>query len=237
MTKRTLSQIALLSVIGVLIAYITYYPDKGAGRNLNLEATSLPADTKVPAGTGSQKAQEEEHTAKPEIAETAPGSHPQQLPRTAKIVISEEKQPILGQSLHTREIKVSGEDEHVRDLEFVFRPGILPNRLFKHTEHIILKYDQLHKNDVGHGAMTVRFYFEIITADNNSDGLLSSADKREIGISYPDGSNYTKLISGVDEVISHEYMPVDNALVLTMQIDDQIVRQTYSMETYQPLYN
>lgn len=145
-----------------------------------------------------------------------------------------EEQPILGTSVRVREVREKLDEsghEAVRDLEFVIRPGILPARLFGHTDNVVLRYDQLHKNEVGVGAVTIRFYYEIVTTDTNGDGILSGQDKFDVAISYADGSGYTTLASYVDNVLVYEQSPGGLELHLTLQLDDEIVKRTYSLES------
>ncbi len=235
--KHTLAQLILLALIGVFIGYFRFMqPLETTNKNHHFDETPRPEvavnQANPPLPTPGKESSSDEVTADMSKAAEITSS------TAGRIKISEERQPILGRRLHTREIRLAEEesgDNHIRDLEFVFRPGILPNRLFQHSRHIISNYDQLYKNEVGQGAMTVRFYFESITTDSNGDGILSDQDKREIGVSYPDGSNYTKLLSGIDQVISHEYLSIENALVLSMKINNQLITQTYSLDNYQLL--
>lgn len=146
-----------------------------------------------------------------------------------------DEQPILGSFVRVRAIREKLDDAGygpVRDLEFVFRPGVLPKRLFENNDNVILRYDQLFKNDVGEGAVAIRFYYEIVTTDTNGDGMLSSEDVFDIGVSYIDGSGYTTLASNVDNVLVYEQSPGGLELQLTLQLaGGELVKRVYSLES------
>jgi hypothetical protein len=146
-----------------------------------------------------------------------------------------EEQPVLGSFIRVRAVREKLDDSEygpVRDLEFVFRPGILPTRLFANNNNVILRYDQLFKNDVGAGAAAIRFYYEVVTTDTNGDGMLSGDDVFDIGISFVDGSGYTTLASNVENVLVYEQSPTGLELQLTLQLaNGEIVKRVYSLES------
>lgn len=145
-----------------------------------------------------------------------------------------EQEPVLGTFLHVREVREAQDDSGqgaIRNLEFVYRPGILPKRLFGDNKNVLLQYDQLYKNDVGSGAVTIRFYYEVVSADTNGDGILSGDDKVDVAVSFADGSGYTTLASNVDRVVEHEQIPPGTSLRLVLQLGDKIVERVYSLET------
>lgn len=165
-------------------------------------------------------------------------AQPETAAEAVEVELAEEEL-ILGQFLRVRAVREKQDESEydtVRNLEFVFRPGILPKRLFENNNNVITRYDQLYKNDVGAGAVTTLFYYEVVTADTNGDGVLSDGDEVDIAVSNPDGSDYTTLVSNVDKVFVYEQLPAENALRLELQLDDRIVRQTYSLETKTLIY-
>ncbi|HEX7028244.1 MAG TPA: hypothetical protein VF268_13470 [Gammaproteobacteria bacterium] len=150
-------------------------------------------------------------------------------------VVLMEEQPVLGSFVRVRAVREQTDDSQpgaVRDLEFLFRPGVLPRRLFENTDNVILRYDQLFKNDVGAGAAAIRFYYEVVTTDTNGDGMLSGEDAFDIGVSYIDGSGYTTLASNVESVLVYEQSAGGLELQLTLQLaGDELVKRVYSLES------
>lgn len=150
-------------------------------------------------------------------------------------VVLMDEQPILGSFVRVRAVREQTDDSEagaVRDLEFLFRPGILPKRLFENNDNVILKYDQLFKNDVGTGAVAIRFYYEVVTTDTNGDGILSGEDEFDIGVSYIDGGGYTTLASNVENVLVYEQSAGGLELQLTLQLaGDELVKRVYSLES------
>lgn len=226
--KNTGIQVILLTVVGIALAYLTAKPNYGRS-----PVVITPQPEKSEPIIESNPVTPASNNVSNKLDTTNELTPPDKYPSESLSPVLNEPQKILGQKLHTREIRLIEEngppDGFVRDIEFVFRPGILPKRLFQHTRFIILKYDQLYQNDVGKGARTVRFYFESVTEDSNGDGTLSTLDKREVGVSYPDGSKYRKLISGVDKVMAYEYLEVENALKLTIQVNNQLTTHTFPL--------
>lgn len=166
----------------------------------------------------------------PETGKPVPASE-SSVPEPAAVEFSEER-PILGQFMRVREIRESseaGEEGPIRNLEFVFREGILPQMLFPGNTQVILKYDQLARNMVGFGAATAFFYYEIVTHDTNGDGLFSEQDAITVGVSRPTGGEYRVLASGVEEVLAYEDLPEDEALRLTMRKGGEEVTRVYSL--------
>lgn len=157
----------------------------------------------------------------------------EEAPAPVEVRVMEE-QPVLGTILHVREVREAQDDAGqgaVRDLEFTYRPGILPRRLFGNNKNVLLNYDQLYKNDVGSGAVTIRFYYEIVTADTNGDGILSGDDKVDVAVSFADGGGYVTLVSNVERVLEHEQIPPGTSLRLVLQLGDRVVERIYSLET------
>jgi hypothetical protein len=229
--KRTGAQIFALVLIGVVAAYLTLTPEDGAKQT----ETSSAAPQAVPDGRLSPQ-----QPAAPQSGIQPPDSSAPEVPPEIPDIEYNPPQPVLGQKLYFREIRLAdddGEDNPVRDIQFEIRQGVLPKRLFDNTHQLIVHYDQLQKNEVGMGAVTTRFYFEVVTADSDGDGRLSPLDKREVGVSFADGSDYTRLASGIDKVIAYDYSPVDNSLHLSLLINNQPVSRIYSLENYQVIAN
>jgi hypothetical protein len=149
----------------------------------------------------------------------------------AAVEISEEK-PILGQFMRVHEIRENNDgdgDGPLRNMEFVFRQGILPQMLFPTNGQVILRYDQLARNMVGFGAATAFFYYEIVTHDTNGDGLYTDLDAITVAVSRPTGNEYLVLASNVEEVLAYEDLPEDDALRLTFRTGGEEVTRVYSL--------
>lgn len=180
--------------------------------------TARPAQPSVP-GPSVETADE----AAPEPAPAEP------VPPSPEEVTASGEKPILGHSIRVREIRADGA---IRNLEIVFRPGILPKKLFNDNRNVVLNYDQLHINSVGTGAATAFFYYEVVTADTNGDGYLTGADRKQVALSRPDASQYTVLVANVDEVLEYEHLNIENALQLVLRFGDRIERRVYSLDTF-----
>jgi hypothetical protein len=157
-----------------------------------------------------------------------------ELAEPAAVEFTEEK-PILGQFMRLREIRESdgsGGEGAIRNLEIVFREGILPGKVFPDNRQVILKYDQLTRNMVGDGAASVFFLYEVVTHDTNGDGMLSDLDAITVGVSRPTGHEYKVLVTNVDEVLSYEDVPEDeDTLSLSVRIGGEVVMRVYSLST------
>jgi hypothetical protein len=155
-----------------------------------------------------------------------------ELPEPAAVEFTEEK-PILGQFMRIREIRESdgsGGEGAIRNLEFVFREGILPGKLFPDNRQVILKYDQLARNMVGDGAASVFFLYQVVSRDTNGDGMLSDLDAITVGVSRPTGQEYMVLVTNVDEVLGYEDVPEDaDTLSLSVRIGEEVVTSVYAL--------
>jgi hypothetical protein len=128
-----------------------------------------------------------------------------------------EEIPIVGQFVRVRELRRESGDFSpgpIRNLEFVFRPGILPRRLFDDSRNLIVNYRQLYRNSVGYGAATHFFYYEVVSRDSDGDGLLSQWDRVDVAVSRPDGSGYRVLDRDLEAVLGVEHFAAENILWL-----------------------
>jgi hypothetical protein len=160
------------------------------------------------------------------VTTAQPSTVEPQVPEPATVEVSEEK-PVLGQFMRVHEIYDA--DGRLRNLQFVFREGILPQMLFPNNRQLIIKYDQLARNMVGFGAATAYFYYEIVTHDTNGDGVFSEQDAITVAISRPTGWEYQTLERNVQEVLAYEDLPEDEALRLTFRINGKEVTRVYPL--------
>ena len=178
-----------------------------------------------------QPAAGEQSAASTEVLQTPaaisqPSAVEPQVPEPATVEVSEEK-PILGQFMRVNEIYDA--EGQLRNLQFVFREGILPQKLFPDNRQLITKYDQLARNMVGFGAATTYFYYEIVTQDTNRDGIFSGQDAITVAVSRPTGWEYQVLERNVQEVLAYEDLPEDEALRLTLRMDGKEVTRVYPL--------
>lgn len=147
--------------------------------------------------------------------------------RAAAVVDAGETLPILGQSLKLRELRSA--DGELRNLEFVFRRGILPRRLFPSTRQLIDSYRPLYRNSVGYGAATVLFLYQLVREDRNGDGRLTRLDGVDLAISRPDGSGFRILDRGLQTVMEVEHFPAQDRLRLAVEVDGARESREYAL--------
>lgn len=211
MNRQGIVYLALAGAAAVLLVIYLYTLDPSARRQ---PAPAAQPSNEAPAPSS-----------RPPAPAVAPAAEPD-VPEPESVEISEEK-PILGQFMRVREIRESNGE--LRNLEFVFREGILPQTLFPDNRQVIVKYDQLARNMVGHGAATAYFYYEIVTHDTNGDGTFSELDSITVAVSRPTGWEYRVLERNVDEVLAYEDLPEEEALRLTMRIGNKELTRVYSL--------
>lgn len=70
------------------------------------------------------------------------------------------------------------------------------------------KYLFLNEEDIKEGKDSngkfLAIEFRLVTADSNKDGRLTQTDKITVGISGLDGSDFTEVVNGIDEVLSDD---------------------------------
>ncbi|WP_308368126.1 MULTISPECIES: hypothetical protein [unclassified Microbulbifer] len=154
----------------------------------------------------------------------------QQLPDAVPVQLATgEEVQILGQKLRLREVRDSAGSGEIRNLEFVFRRGILPRRLFDDNRNLVVNYRQLYRNNVGYGAAAIFLYYEVISRDSDGDGLLSYRDGVDVAVSRPDGSEYRILDQNLEQVHGVEYFPAENVLQLELEVDGSRSNRTYPL--------
>ncbi|MGL6161504.1 hypothetical protein [Microbulbifer sp.] len=149
-------------------------------------------------------------------------------PVPVQLAVGEEVE-ILGQKLRLREVRDSAGSGEIRNLEFVFRRGILPQRLFDDNRNLVVNYRQLYRNSVGYGAAAIFLYYEVVSRDSDGDGLLSYRDGVDVAVSRPDGSEYRVLDRNLERVIGVEYFPAENVLQLELEVDGLKSSRTYAL--------
>lgn len=231
MTKKGIAYLVVAPAIALVAGFALLSTYTGTDKPVSFddkEAASSPSDTaEAPAADAPLQAPAESGA-----AEAGSGESESAEPEPVAVDTTEE-QSVIGQFMRFKEIRETEDgapEGAIRNMKFVFRPGIVPSMLFENNNQVILKYEQLHRNMVGSGAKTAFFYYEVVRRDTNGDGKLSHGDKFNVAISRPDGNNYRVLAYNVDEVVEYEDMPVENQIRLVVKIQGKEIEKTYSLE-------
>lgn len=86
--------------------------------------------------------------------------------------------------------------------------------LFKSTEQIIVDISPQTKGEFNVQGVARVISYEVINNDTNKDGKLSYADKRSYALSKIDGSGYTEIVSGYNQIIKSALNPEGNLFVV-----------------------
>lgn len=210
---RTLALVAAVAVAAVWLF--------GGGEELPAPPVSGP-DAAPPVATDTRVGKAS--SASP-TAGTTPSSGPPLQPDTS--LSAGQPQPIVGQSLQLREMR--GGDGALRNIEFVFRRGVLPRQLFDDGRQLIANYRPLHRNSVGYGASTIFFLYQLVREDRNGDGRLTPADGIDLGISRPDGSEFRILDRGLQQVEGVEHFPARDRLQVAVRVDGARESREYAL--------
>lgn len=230
MTKKGIGYLVFAPVALLIAGFIFILTQTGTetATVFKNEKASNDGHSSTPGPNVSNRSQPP--TATTRQSRPAPSSEPA-APSPAAVQTGEET-PIIGQFMRVREIRESSDDGQgaIRNMKFVFRPGIMPHMLFENNNQVILEYEQLHRNMVGSGAKTAFFFYKVIQQDTNGDGTLSRGDRFNVAISRPDGGNYRVLAFNVDEVVGYEDLPMQNAIRLKVKLHGKTIERTYSLE-------
>lgn len=148
----------------------------------------------------------------------------------SKTLVAGVETAIVGQFMRIRELR-DAEGGALRNLEFVFRPGILPRRLFDSSNQLIVGYRQLYRNSVGYGAATVFLLYQVVSGDSDDDGQLTSRDKVDLAVSRPDGSGYRVLATSLENLVEIEHFPVDGRVDVVLIEREKRVIRSYKLTT------
>jgi hypothetical protein len=127
----------------------------------------------------------------------------------------------------------SGYHNVTRNLVFFVGRDMNSHWLFDSNMFLIRKIDQLQKNaNDCKEKETVSIYYEISKSDTNSNGKLDEDDAITIGLSNPDGLNFSEVETGITSVIDHSIDSVASVLTVLMQKGSALIMKKYSLETY-----
>ncbi|HPG41848.1 MAG TPA: hypothetical protein PLP19_21525 [bacterium] len=87
--------------------------------------------------------------------------------------------------------------------------------LFDNNRNMILASDLLVEENYSASVNPVRaIVYQLVTADSDGDGELTSYDRQSVGLSQPDGYNYREVVKDIDFVIGHRLVDKDNLLLV-----------------------
>jgi len=144
-------------------------------------------------------------------------------------------QMIMAYSRRDGVLGSGGYSRTLRNMLFLDPEGTNPKWLLETNDHVITEATQLWHEDDQLDYITDYHYFSIVSADTNSDGLLSDEDSIDLFISSPSGSDVFVLADDLDKVIHHQYYDNNRTLSILAQVGKKIVYRTYSLESLQLL--
>jgi hypothetical protein len=109
--------------------------------------------------------------------------------------------------------------------------------LFERADQLILESHDLFsklKSSPDETHRSVGMLYVVVDRDSNGDGRLSERDTQSLAASAVDGTDYRKLIEGIEQLYSVQQISDDRVLVL-YQKDAQTVSELYSVPSMQPL--
>jgi hypothetical protein len=77
-------------------------------------------------------------------------------------------------------------------------------------------------------------YMEVVSADTNGDGGMGWNDAIDVAFTKPDGTQFTKMLSGVSKVLTFD-MATDNEMTIIYQIDTELWRGRISLDDFKLL--
>ncbi|CAA0106911.1 Uncharacterised protein [BD1-7 clade bacterium] len=102
----------------------------------------------------------------------------------------------------------------VRDLLFIRVKSDEKQWLFDRTDFLILEYAFLADNSYRSDVPVKAVIYQVVKTDTNNDQRLSYDDTITIGLSHPDGSEYTELVTDVTKVIGRDWVDDDRLMLL-----------------------
>jgi hypothetical protein len=87
--------------------------------------------------------------------------------------------------------------------------------LFNEHKNLVLVTAQLSSESRNSKENPTRaLYFEYVSNDTNQDGVLSSTDHSNIGLTRPDGTAFVEVLNGLSRVLSYEMLDDQNLSVV-----------------------
>ena len=109
--------------------------------------------------------------------------------------------------------------------------------LFERADQLILESHDVFsklKSSPDETHRSVGMLYVVVDRDSNGDGRLSERDAQSLAASAVDGTDYRKLIEGIEQLYSVQQISDDRVLVL-YQKNAQTVSELYSVPSMQPL--
>jgi hypothetical protein len=105
-----------------------------------------------------------------------------------------------------------------RNLLFVDTKGAASHWLFDTNEYLIVNSSFITEGAEQPKPKPVRaILYVVVKADTNGDKRLTDNDRKTIGLSLPDGSNYKEIITDVDAVVGHHLLDRDVIIIYQKQ--------------------
>jgi len=124
----------------------------------------------------------------------------------------------------------SGRNERMRNILFLSNDGQHATWLFEKHTNLLTDVDDLRLPD----QPTRALYFEAVLTDSDGDGELNEYDLSAVALARPDGSGFTKILDGVDRVLSHEQID-DHHLAVVYEIGAAIWYARFDLDTFAKL--
>jgi hypothetical protein len=113
-------------------------------------------------------------------------------------------------------------DVDVRNYMFIHRDNLSGSKLLPNNNARILEINEIGPKvppdksgqPVNRLLKVDAFWYVKVTADTNGDKILNANDRKQIGISDPDGSNYVEVIKDIDRILLVQQKGLDRRLVV-----------------------
>jgi hypothetical protein len=125
----------------------------------------------------------------------------------------------------------SGYSSEIRNVLFLSGTEKHARWLFPKQNNVILVERQLSESsDNTKENPTRALYFEYVAEDTNNDGMLSDQDLSTVALAKPDGTGFTTVLSGVNNVLSSE-MINDTQFSIVYQMGKIVRHARFSVTT------
>ncbi|QFT54217.1 hypothetical protein [Microbulbifer sp. THAF38] len=121
-----------------------------------------------------------------------------------------------------------------RNILFLIGDELNSSWLFDNNRNLIEEIKLLkQKSEEGEETPVNAIYLNVVKEDTNFDGLLSNYDRFTIALVKPDGSQYTELVSNINQVMDYELSSDSKSIAFICQIQRKVVILKYSLISFQ----
>jgi len=103
--------------------------------------------------------------------------------------------------------------------------------LFDSTDQLVININPLISNEYKEIAKSHGMSYEVINSDSNGDNTLDDTDKRTFAISKIDGSNYSEIISGYNQIVTSSINSEGNLFVVYIN-NNEVYSMLVDMNTF-----